>query len=51
MRVVISRAAIEGREHFGVMINDVARAYFNAKMDRLLYCELPEEFKEAARIW
>ena len=31
------------------MVNDVARAYFNARMDRLLYCELPEEDKEAGK--
>ena len=43
LRVVVSRAAIHGNEHYGVMINDVARAYFNAKIDRLLCCELPEE--------
>ena len=31
------------------MINDVARAYFNARMDRLLYCELLEEDREAGK--
>ena len=31
------------------MINDVARAYFNARMDRLLYRELPEEDREAGK--
>ena len=37
VRFVISRAATIGCEHYGVMINDVARAYFNARIDRLLY--------------
>ena len=49
LRVVVSRAAMHGNESFGVMINDVARAYFNAKIDRLLYCELPEEDTETGK--
>ena len=49
MRVVVSRAALHGHEHFGVMVNDVARAYFNARIDRLLYCELPDEDKEPGK--
>ena len=28
------------------MMNDVARAYFHARIDRLLYCELAEEDEE-----
>ena len=49
MRVVVSRAALHGHEHYGVMVNDMARAYFNARIDRLLYCELPDEDKEPGK--
>ena len=45
LRVVVSQAALYGHEHYGVMVNDVARAYFNARIDRLLYCDLLEEDK------
>ena len=38
-----------GNEPFGIMVNDVSRAYFNAKIDRLLYCELPDEDQEPGR--
>ena len=43
MRAVISRAATDDGQARAVMVNDIARAYFNAKMDRDLFCELPEE--------
>ena len=49
LRLVVSRAATVGNEHFGIMVNDVSRAYFNAKIDRLLYCELPDEDQEPGR--
>ena len=49
MRVVVSRAARIEHAHFGVMVSDVVRAYFNAKIDRLLYCELPEGDKEEGK--
>ena len=44
LRAVISHAATtRTAQRYKVMINDVARAYFNAVIDRELYIELPEE--------
>ncbi len=45
LRVVISHAATHsrGRARRSVMVNDVRRAYFYAKIQRDVYIELPEE--------
>ena len=46
LRVVVSHAATRSRRsrrRHKFMINDIARAYFNAKIDRDLYVELPPE--------
>ena len=50
LRVVVSHAATKrGCVRHKVMINDVARAYFNAKLDRDLYVELPPEDQEPGK--
>ena len=42
-RVEVSRAAIKGNEHYGIMTNDVARAFFEAPIHREVCIELPME--------
>ena len=47
LRVVVSHAATKtNKKKHKFMINDIARAYFNAKLDRDLYVELPPEDRE-----
>jgi len=47
LRVVVSHAGtVKNGKARKFMINDVARAYFNAKIDRDLYVELPAEDRD-----
>ena len=47
MRYIIHRAATIGKEENVVMINDVARAFFEATVKRAVCVEIPEEDKTA----
>ena len=51
LRVVLSRAATsdDGTTRREIMVNDVSRAYFYAKMTRPLYIEVPAEDPNASR--
>ena len=48
MRYIIHRAATAGKEENVVMINDVARAFFEAAAKRAVCVEIPEEDKTEA---
>ena len=43
LRYLLSKAATEGKSEKVVMLNDVSRAFFNAKVTREVYVQLPAE--------
>jgi hypothetical protein len=51
LRIILSRAATtyDGSTKREIMVNDVSRAYFYAKMTRPLYIEVPAEDPNASR--
>jgi hypothetical protein len=48
LRMVLSRAATVGGSEREIMVNDVSRAYFYAKMTRPLYIEISKEDPKAS---
>ena len=47
LRYLLSKAATKGNEDKMIMLNDVSRAFFNAKVSREVYVHLPAEDIEA----
>ena len=43
LRYLLSKAATKGPEQKHIMLNDVSRAFFNAKVTREVYIQLPQE--------